>query len=422
MGEVAGIPPDALSQPATSAWSGPPRAAEPPLGKPPPKSILRPPQPPPQPLALPPRQQAAEPSPGQSPLFKPSVAASALPRKPRVRVHMIDVIAAVEEARHQHQLLTKGAPDMVLDAGQVPHHPEKSKLQGKGVEYARQLVLAEALRNTEDGPVTLSGHSKHCLDPRSSVMRHWDAVIIMLLVYTATITPFEARGRPAPRGHACSRGSPAAGRFDQAATAQVAFTTSAAIDELFFVNRGVDCLFVMDMALQFFVAFWDEQQAAYNFSLKAVAVNYLRGWFPLDLISIAPFDTVSALVHTSNQTAQRALSVIRLFRLLKLLRILRAGRIFKRLESQIEIDYAQLQLAQFGVMIIIYGHWMACLWGLVQRIQFSPNEYNAPQHPRSWYTETLFDGAILPKNQRPSVLDEYIVSLYWVRTLKNLEP
>ena len=51
---------------------------------------------------------------------------------------------------------------------------------------------------------------------------------------------------------------------------------------------------------------------------------------------------------------------------MKLLRILRAGRIFKRFETSIEIDYAQLQLVQFGCMIVFYGHWMACVWGLTQ--------------------------------------------------------
>lgn len=56
-----------------------------------------------------------------------------------------------------------------------------------------------------------------------------------------------------------------------------------------------------------------------------------------------PFDTVALLVHNNGLAAVRALRIVRLFRLVKLLRILRAGRIFKRMETAVEIDYASMQ-------------------------------------------------------------------------------
>ena len=67
---------------------------------------------------------------------------------------------------------------------------------------------------------------KYTVDPNGRLMRLWDPVTLVALVYVALVLP-----------------------------AELAFpTTSVALTA---VNRFIDCVFVIDMFLQFFLAFAD---------------------------------------------------------------------------------------------------------------------------------------------------------------------
>ena len=65
------------------------------------------------------------------------------------------------------------------------------------------------------------GSNRWVLNPRSTVMRKWDLVIAALLFYTATVTPYD-----------------------------VAFLEPD-INVLFFINRLVDLIFLIDLFFQF---------------------------------------------------------------------------------------------------------------------------------------------------------------------------
>ena len=67
------------------------------------------------------------------------------------------------------------------------------------------------------------------ISPRSKYMRRWDMVTLVLLLYTAVVTPVE-----------------------------VSFMETK-IDTLFWINRAVDALFVKDIVLNFFVAIYDPE-------------------------------------------------------------------------------------------------------------------------------------------------------------------
>ena len=61
-------------------------------------------------------------------------------------------------------------------------------------------------------------------------------------------------------------------------------------------------------------------------------IRYLTGWFPVDLVSILPFDSVSIIIKQNPEmmagfdpSMLRAIRLVRLLRLIKLLRILRTG-------------------------------------------------------------------------------------------------
>ena len=146
------------------------------------------------------------------------------------------------------------------------------------------------------------------------------------------------------------------------------------IDTLFWINRAVDGLFVKDIVLNFFVAIYDPEDGQLVFHHPTVVRSYLKGWFPIDVVSVFPFDLIALLMNTSSVGRMKVLRILRLLRLVKLLRILRAARIFARLETQYNIDYSMLELVRFAVLALVTSHWMACAWGLVADLEDS--EYN----------------------------------------------
>jgi potassium voltage-gated channel Eag-related subfamily H protein 7 len=175
------------------------------------------------------------------------------------------------------------------------------------------------------------------IDPNSPFMRKWDLVTIVALFFTATITPYE-----------------------------VALLTTQ-LNFLFVVNRLIDLVFTVDMVMQFFLIFRESTELGGGWirDRGRIRRHYLKGWFTIDLVSILPFDIVAFALKDGALGKMKALRIIRLLRLLKLVRIVRASRIFKRWETSISISYSVLSLIKFLLMIIIFGHWLACAWALL---------------------------------------------------------
>jgi hypothetical protein len=90
------------------------------------------------------------------------------------------------------------------------------------------------------------------IDPQESQFSHtWDLVVMFLMFYTATVTPFEVGLLPA-------------------ATHWMA--------PLFLVNRVVDLCFVVDIFVNFFLAFYSEQLGRWEFAQSKIIHRYLTGW------------------------------------------------------------------------------------------------------------------------------------------------
>ena len=192
------------------------------------------------------------------------------------------------------------------------------------------------------------------LDPRSEFRKKWDIVMILLLLFTATVTPFEVgMGIPTKMGG------------------------------LFVVNQFVNLAFIVDMGMNFMLAWQDYETGAWVLDHRIIAKEYFKSWFAIDFISILPFDSLSLatdgpLCSTSVRGTPgrgtclsdlKLFRVIRLLRLLKLLRILRASRIFKRWETQISISYAARSLMKFFVMVLFLAHWIACAHRLLPQME-----------------------------------------------------
>ena len=184
--------------------------------------------------------------------------------------------------------------------------------------------------------------SSFIIDPRhNNAIGYWDILTSLALVFTALVTPVEVSFLATPTG---------AARWTNG---------------LFLVNRVVDCIFIADMILQFFVAFSvdAEDGLMWIFDRTAIAQHYLTSyWFILDSISV--LSSGPDVFEVDGLGDLTALRVVRVIRLIKLVRVLRGSRLFKRWEIRFAIDYAMLELSKTFFLLLVVCHWFACIWGL----------------------------------------------------------
>jgi len=167
------------------------------------------------------------------------------------------------------------------------------------------------------------------IDPRTEFRKKWDIVMIVLLLFTATVTPWE-----------------------------VGMGVPTEMSGLFIVNQMVNLAFIFDMVMNFMLAYQNEE-GAWVMEHSKIAKIYMKSWFILDFVSVLPFDTLGLALddpvcaekpRSARDTCISDLKifrVIRLLRLLKLLRILRASRIFKRWEQHMSMSYSMRSLVKF---------------------------------------------------------------------------
>ena len=92
----------------------------------------------------------------------------------------------------------------------------------------------------------------------------------------------------------------------------------------------VSLCFLTDVVLSFRTAF--ESNGSWVENPKAIAQNYLSGWFWIDAPSSVPLELLDLLVDTSHFTLMR---LLRLFRLLRLLKILKINDLIEKMEDMV---------------------------------------------------------------------------------------
>ena len=134
-------------------------------------------------------------------------------------------------------------------------------------------------------------------------------------------------------------------------------------DALFLLNWVVNLIFICDMVINFVLPYKEsaKQGGGTVKDHKKIAKRYLTSWFPIDLISILPFDSVEVFAKLTtgnspfgdNADTLKIIKMIRLLRLLKLARILRASRIFSRWENELGMSYQKMELIKWTVLVFV---------------------------------------------------------------------
>lgn len=135
------------------------------------------------------------------------------------------------------------------------------------------------------------------------------------------------------------------------------------------LNDLIDILFGIDIILTFFTNIVDIDGNIIN-NHKDIALNYITGWFIVDLVAIFPFQRIIMSPRASTNI------LLRLLRIPKLLRVLRMNKIGNMLDSIMKnylksqakfkrfigsINKRILSLINFVAILLLLIHLLACL-------------------------------------------------------------
>jgi hypothetical protein len=97
--------------------------------------------------------------------------------------------------------------------------------------------------------------------PETKFKNFWNAIIMILLVYTGTYVPYK--------------------------TAFVDDTSNS----VYIFELCVDALFITDVLVNFISAYEDREKNI-EFRLHFIALNYIRSWLLIDVVSCIPFQLI----------------------------------------------------------------------------------------------------------------------------------
>ncbi|CAI9089741.1 OLC1v1024373C2 [Oldenlandia corymbosa var. corymbosa] len=205
---------------------------------------------------------------------------------------------------------------------------------------------------------------KGIISPFNPSYRAWEMFLIILVIYSAWISPFEFAFVP----------------FKQ--------------DALSIFDNIVNAFFAIDIILTFFVAYLDSQSYLLVDNFKNIAMRYLSTWFIFDVCSTVPFQSISLLfTHHSGGLGLKVLSMLRLWRLR------RVSSLFARLEKDIRFNYFWTRCTKLISVTLFAVHCAGCFYYVIA------DRYPDPK--RTWI------GALYPNFKDHSIWDRYVTSIYW---------
>lgn len=217
------------------------------------------------------------------------------------------------------------------------------------------------------------------MHPSCNFKNFWNGVMVILLIYTATIMPY-----------------------------RMAYIDDRHVGDWEYVELAINLLFFIDIPINFFSAY-EEPDGTIVGNRRRICVNYLRTWFCLDVIACFPFDYFNSDDEDSSSSYNglvRILRLPRLYRLFRLSRILKLiktsknSEFFEKLQDILQLNTALVRIVSFMITVLIVVHLSGCFWFLLAKIEgFVPD---------SWVVRMdLLDS---------SSGEQYIASIYWAFT------
>ncbi|KAG9349218.1 hypothetical protein JZ751_027661, partial [Albula glossodonta] len=214
----------------------------------------------------------------------------------------------------------------------------------------------------------------------------WDWLILLLVIYTAILTPYSAafllNDREEQKRRECGY----------------------SCNPLNMVDLIVDIMFIIDILINFRTTYVNLNEEVVSHPGK-IAIHYFKGWFLIDMVAAIPFD----LLIFGSGSDEVSLTTT-LIGLLKTARLLRLVRVARKLDRYSEYGAAVLMLLM--CIFALIAHWLACIWYAIGNV-----ERPYLEHKIGWLDNL---GVSIGKRYNfsdpgsgPSIKDKYVTALYF---------
>ncbi|WOK98634.1 hypothetical protein Cni_G07346 [Canna indica] len=208
------------------------------------------------------------------------------------------------------------------------------------------------------------------ISPFDRRYRAWETYLIVLVIYSAWVSPFEFGFLEQARG------------------------------SISLADNIVNAFFAIDIVMTFFVAYLDRTTYLLVDDPKLIALRYLRTWFILDVISTLPSEILLRLLPPS-------LRSYGLFNMLRLWRLRRVSSLFARLEKDRSFSYFWVRCLKLICVTLFSVHCAGCFFYLLAARYHDPS--------KTWI------GAFMPDFHERSLWVRYVTSMYWsITTLSTV--
>jgi len=219
------------------------------------------------------------------------------------------------------------------------------------------------------------------IDPQCTLKIQWDLCILVLTLFSVVLIPF-------------------------CIGFNVVGSTMNVLDGV------LDTFYFIDIVLSFRTL----QEAApdlYFDDPKLLAIQYLKSWFGIDLLSSLPLEGIVryAQSHSSKAAVSATLiRICRMFRFLKLFRLLKFVKLLKVLNSFAERGVYQRivhHLVLLCVLLLYVGHVFGCFWGFMAYENKNGLDASWMANVSVSYSNTL---------STSDITNQYTASVYWALT------
>ncbi|KAF7654935.1 hypothetical protein LDENG_00062970 [Lucifuga dentata] len=207
----------------------------------------------------------------------------------------------------------------------------------------------------------------------------WDWLILLLVIYTAILTPYSAAFLLNDQ--------------EEAANQSCGYSCSP----LNVVDLIVDIMFIIDILINFRTTYVNSNDEVVSHPVR-IAVHYFKGWFLIDMVAAIPFDL---LIYRNGEETTTLIGLLKTARLLRLVRVAR------KLDRYSEYGAAVLFLLMCTFALI--AHWLACIWYAIGSVE---------RNGSIGWLHTLGDQLGKQYNYSipgtgPSIKDKYVTALYF---------
>jgi CRP-like cAMP-binding protein len=235
--------------------------------------------------------------------------------------------------------------------------------------------LAEKLQKEQPRTRYLKENSKikFLLFPDDAFLEYWNVLIILLLIYTATVIPY---------------------RISLVETDDISFIIWDTI---------VDFLYFLDTVFNCFLAYYNQDGELIT-DKKKIFYNYLRGWLFIDLVSCAPVQIIFQTGSSYSKVGKlpKLSRLIKMTKLIRMVKIIKArSQILKYISKIYKVEAGVERLIWFLMTFLLMIHILACLWIFIG-VYFLYDSYN------NWIMQSNL--------QDLGSSDLYITGLYWCVT------